>query len=1669
MIWFGRQTKLKINRITVSFANNPKPEFMQIQSAQPQYKMKTKTIRSVFQILKAIPVASVLAALAFMCVSLQTQAAPTTIWFTNVYGGATALSPLGGQSGTNSINFTNADPGSIRIECWGGGGGGGGARYSTNSCSGGGGGGAYARTNTYTYNPSYTYYVLIPTNATAGNGAANGANGGTAQLIGVTSGNVTNVIISAPGGTGGKLGNGTSKVNGLGGAGGTIPAGTWLDGQFNGGNGADGYTNSSSVFTGGGGGSGASDTSAGVSATDINGATNLLGSDTLHYGGYGSAGKSGDGNNGNKAGAPGGGGGGTCSTNAIRTGSAGALGQMVIIWSQTAPYSNVHKSNNIVNLNLTNSWVENYLPRVGVTATWDSMAGSATTNSLGGALTCQGLIISNPAALVQISADGNTLTLGSGGIDMSAATKDLTLNCGLAPSAGGTWNVASGRTLTVGGQISGSSGFSTAGAGKVVLAASNSFSGNLTINGSTVQIENLSAIPTNCSVVADAGRLDLNGNPLVMGGGLNGAAGTVDNSAPSATTLTLNGTGTFSGTITNSGGLLTLVAGGGSGKTVTLSNANYYAGGTIISNSSVIAVATTNALGSGTVVFNGGGQLLMLDGALLSNSIEITNCNLPNNSSAIKGPSTNSSSLVVTARVTGPIHVTYPLTNANSGHFEIPSYDNPGCFLELSGAITAAPGVRVKQRVGLVVYSGGGTGYDALEVVASGQRGIAAVGANNGISTTATVTLGNSATGKPAVLDLNGYNQTLVNLTNGAAAANACVTNSSTSTDSTLTITAGAGTCGAAITDDPASGGAKLNLALLGGSLAIPNINTYHGTTTVGGGRLQVQAGGSCANSDVTLNNTAGSMLGLSVTDVNQQWTCQSLTTSGSNSGLGFDFGVNTPSTTVAPMMVSGGTVTFNGGVPTVTITGTSLPLGSYPLMYCPSGLPGIPNLILPPRVAGNLSSDGVTLTLNVTTAGPVEPLLWAAGNGTWNTISAVNWVDSVGLYMPYVDADSVMFEDSRSIGSGPITVTLNSTVAPTTVTGNSAKNWAISGSGVIAGSGSLSMQGSGTFKLATTNTFSGGATVSAGILEADTASALGTGLLTMSGGALSNNASTTLSNMVNLTVPSVIGVGSGQTLTMGGMITNGNGALTKTGNGTLVLAANNTYTNGTTISGGTLSIQSVAVPGTYDIASGATLSFDTTNSAMNKGAFIGAGTLKLANSVSFNVSSNTYVSLSAGGLVWVTGGASVTGSASSRGFWTNNLGSLQVDAGSTINFNEAGNTNAGYAQFDALNGGGTVQLGWTNSPVRTLILGVNNSSGSFSGTLANSGTNGAMILQKVGAGTQTLSGTNTYTGSTIISAGTLALSGNGSISNTTNIVVSNGAIFKVSGLSSAFTLGASQILSNSAPGAIINGTNNCSAGTISVVYDATNSSFIITNGGMTLSSGNPNTFKINNTGPTLGIGSYRIIARAASGNVGLVAGTVPSSVAIGGNGKVTGVASPLLRIGAGELYLDVPPTQPLLGNNGPITAGGTLNLTATNNSGGTNYSWTGPNGFTSSQQNPSIPNATTAASGNYFCTVTVNGVTSAAAMTTVTVNPGASSPAHITSVHVDSNGNLIITGTNGAASGTYWVLTSTNLTAPLSTWVTNTTGTFSGSGTFSNSIPVSGTARQQFFNIKQP
>jgi len=78
-------------------------------------------------------------------------------------------------------------------------------------------------------------------------------------------------------------------------------------------------------------------------------------------------------------------------------------------------------------------------------------------------------------------------------------------------------------------------------------------------------------------------------------------------------------------------------------------------------------------------------------------------------------------------------------------------------------------------------------------------------------------------------------------------------------------------------------------------------------------------------------------------------------------------------------------------------------------------------------------------------------------------------------------------------------------------------------------------------------------------------------------------------------------------------------------------------------------------------------------------------------------------------------------------------------------------------------------------------------------------------------------------------------------------------------------------------------------------------------------------------------------------------------------------------------------PTAPVPSNNGPVCAGATLQLSASTIAGAT-YSWTGPNGFTSALQNPTLSGATAAAAGTYNVKAILGACQSPAAPTSVTI-----------------------------------------------------------------------------------
>lgn len=142
----------------------------------------------------------------------------------------------------------------------------------------------------------------------------------------------------------------------------------------------------------------------------------------------------------------------------------------------------------------------------------------------------------------------------------------------------------------------------------------------------------------------------------------------------------------------------------------------------------------------------------------------------------------------------------------------------------------------------------------------------------------------------------------------------------------------------------------------------------------------------------------------------------------------------------------------------------------------------------------------------------------------------------------------------------------------------------------------------------------------------------------------------------------------------------------------------------------------------------------------------------------------------------------------------------------------------------------------------------------------------------------------------------------------------------------------------------------------------------------------------------------------------------------------------------AGNGSTDCTILPPPVSNNGPLCVGETLELYASFVVNATYY-WSGPGGFLSTQQNPVIPNVNLMNSGNYSCTITVNGNSSDPAITNVIIysNPTANLLSPDTTVCVGTPAHAIFQFTGfGPYSVDYSdgtnTFTATGLNAPMDT-----------------------------------
>ncbi|MBJ6110779.1 T9SS type A sorting domain-containing protein [Hymenobacter sp. BT523] len=176
-------------------------------------------------------------------------------------------------------------------------------------------------------------------------------------------------------------------------------------------------------------------------------------------------------------------------------------------------------------------------------------------------------------------------------------------------------------------------------------------------------------------------------------------------------------------------------------------------------------------------------------------------------------------------------------------------------------------------------------------------------------------------------------------------------------------------------------------------------------------------------------------------------------------------------------------------------------------------------------------------------------------------------------------------------------------------------------------------------------------------------------------------------------------------------------------------------------------------------------------------------------------------------------------------------------------------------------------------------------------------------------------------------------------------------------------------------------GFNGCAGATLNIGFSVTGNNFL-----------NGNTISAQLSDASGSFAAPTVIGSAAftGQGGGAISATLPTSTSSGTGYRIRLVgSSPAVTSNDNGSNLSIT-TQPTAtpSSNSPVAFNGTIQLTA-QAVAGASYFWTGP-GFSSTQQNPTIANATPSNSGTYTLYVTVNGCQSPGTATQVTVNPSA-------------------------------------------------------------------------------
>ena len=1073
----------------------------------------------------------------------------------------------------------------------------------------------------------------------------------------------------------------------------------------------------------------------------------------------------------------------------------------------TVQAANIVKADLPDTLNLGTSWVLGVPPGASDVATWDNTVQTNTSSSPGANLDWGGIQILDPAVPITISADGNTLTNGASGIDLSLATNNLTLSCPVALSANQTWNVTNGLTLSVGGIVSGARAITKTGDGTLVLSGANTYTGGTIINAGTVQAGSGTAFGT-------AGVTNNNGATL---------RDRTSTSLPNAVNFNGNVTIDLANALQNEG----LIGPWSGSATISFINQDvtnrvFTMGGGSSSGNNMSALSGTISIGTnnGTFRFNDGGTTA-------------------NNGSA---------------------NVTFDLGTSTATFYTRNQAGGP-CLL---GAVTGGPGTKLtagSNGNGVYMYNVGGknipTTFSGSIINSTATRitGITKVGTSTWILTgtnntytggttisAGTLQVGDGVTTGGGLLGSNSVvnNATLVfNRPDAFEVDNAISGTGTTIKQSANTLTYGGTNVASGIflinqgtVALNSVGRVSSSIFLASGTIFDVSLNptfalsstlsgfgTVLGTLTVAGGTLNPGGNGAAG----TLAISGG------LTESGSVIHQMELSTPGGTNDLISVTGDLTL-TNVNTIIANG----FGGGI---------IQTGLYPVITYTGNLNGGLSNLTASIVGGfgSLTNPPGQIALLVTPPprGPTN-LTWL-GDGAanaWDFNTSTDWVNGATLFT-FLNGDAVTFDNT---GIANPTVSVPQVVQPGAITNSSSGSYTVAGTGSIAGPASLTKMNSGTLNLLTTNNYVGFTLIAGGTLavadleNGGLPSCIGSGSsdptnLVFNGGTLSylGTASTTDRGATLDGGGGNVNVVSSANLTLNGAWI-GTGALTKSGPGTLTLNVANSYSGGTIISNGVIALNSNPANNGGLGATNAAVTFE-------------GGTLQLfgyngSTGNNYNTCYNPLVvpAGQTGTLRLFSRGPSNSGASSGLesgltgdgtlnlvvnyvrdnldGDWSAFNGTINVTAKNISGDQMRINNNFGYANaaiylgdnvdlgradaqnatvdIGALGGSGlaTMQTNNATGTNTTWRVGWKNTSATFAGIIGN-----YYSIIKVGTGTWTLSGSTnnieiifnddgsistnhvpgnglTYTGSTTISNGVLALVVPAALTNSPNVVL---------------------------------------------------------------------------------------------------------------------------------------------------------------------------------------------------------------------------------------------------------------------------------------------------------